>query len=626
MASTEDIARRSAIARERLFGPGGLPEGTIPPIIARSWRRCAEHGLSFDQPAHQDPLSRAALRQERDRHRELLLLASPELDTLHQAMLDRGGMVLLTDGDGLILDARGDPGFVSRARRVSLQPGAGWGETTEGTNAVGTALAERALVQVRGPEHYLKENAFLICTAMPVMNPFGGLAGVIDVSGDIRRAPANARPLVRLAVTHLEHCWVERIAGTDLMVRLHPHPAWLDTPHEGVMAFRDGVLQAANPAALAMLQLDRSALGRARLDELFEGGVESGLRRLRNRRDGRSLHARIERIAVPSPLRRVTAAGDAATAPPRTASRGDGTIWDPESARLLARTIKALDAGIPVLLQGETGTGKESFLRAAHAGSRRAGGPLVVVNCTAIPEALLESELFGDEEGGATAAQRGGSQGQIRRADGGILFLDEIGDMPAGLQARLLRVLQDGEVAPVGGRPAKVGFHIVAATRGDLAAAVEAGTFRADLYYRLKHLVVSLAPLRDRGPLDPVIDALLAACGAPASGIGIAAAARACLQDHDWPGNLRELANLLRTLVVLADDNSEIDVGDLPAELRRCAVDAAPTAGAADLKSLTDTVLRAALARRHGNFTAAARDLGVHRSTLYRRLKGGASA
>lgn len=596
MASTEDLVRRSAIARERLFGPGGLPEGTIPPVIARSWRRCAERGLSFDQRAQQEPLSAAALKRERELHRELLQLAAPELDTLHQAMLDRGGMVLLTNGDGLILDARGDPGFVGRARRVSLQSGAGWGEATEGTNAVGTALAERALVQVRGPEHYLKENAFLVCTAMPVMDPFGGLAGVIDVSGDIRRSPANARPLVRLAVTHLEHCWAARVAGTDLTIRLHPHPAWLDTPHEGVLAFRDGVLQGANPAALAMLQLDRSALSHARLDELFEGGAELGPQRLRNRRDGRALHARIDRIAPPPP-RTLSRFAPVPVPLARPAPRPpeDGVIWDPLCQRLLARTVKALDAGIPVLLQGETGTGKEVFARVAHAGSRWAGTPLVAVKCAAATEAALGAELLA-----------------------GVVLLDEIAELPAAAQARLLGLLQDGEAISAGGRPVTSDLRLIAATRHDLAAAVASGDFRADLYYRLRHLVVSLPPLRDRGPLDPVIDALMAGFGAAARGVSLAAATRACLLRHDWPGNLRELSNLLRTLVTLAEDGSEVVPADLPDALRR-------DEPAADLKSLTDEALRRSLARHGGNFSAAARDLGIHRSTLYRRLAGQAS-
>ncbi|MBB6250857.1 sigma-54-dependent Fis family transcriptional regulator [Nitrospirillum iridis] len=638
-----------ASARERLMDPGGLSptldpgglwptldDAPIPPVIVRSWRRCADRGLRADRPAHQDPLSRADLAALRERHNTLMRLATPELDTLHQAMRDLGGMVLLTNDRGLILDARGEGGFVRRARRVSLQPGAGWGEDDEGTNAVGTALAERTLIQVRGPEHYLTDNAFLICTAMPVMDPYGTLAGVIDLSGDMRQWPSttqgpDARALASLAVAHLEHRWaVQAAAGHELLVRLHAHPGWLGTPQEGLLAVDGGVIRAASPAALAMLGLGAEAIGDTRLDEVLDGALAPGEGVLRPRDGGRPLHARVTAPARGRPLKRPPVRRPARTptpaAAPQTMGR-DGILWDATTRPLLDRAILALNAGIPILLQGETGTGKEVFVRAAHAAGARAQAPLVAVNCAAIPEGLLESELFGYEDGAFTGARRGGHRGQIRQADGGLLFLDEIGDMPPALQARLLRVLQDGEVTPVGGRPVKVDFRLVAATHRDLAAAVAAGTFRADLYYRLKHLVVTLPPLRQR-PLDSIIDALMTTFGAGDRGIRLAPAARDRLRRHDWPGNLRELANLLRTLVALSPTGTLIAPADLPAELEEPLAGTAVLGGGegqavhptSSLKAREEDAIRQALARHRGNVSAAARELGVHRCTLHRRL------
>ncbi|TWB52821.1 sigma-54-dependent Fis family transcriptional regulator [Nitrospirillum viridazoti] len=616
----QSLATVLAMARERLGEAGGLEGAPIPPIIARSWRRCADRGLRADRPARQDPLSRADLTALRERHQTLMHLATPELDTLHQAMRDVGGMVLLTNDRGLILDARGDAGFVRRARRVSLQPGAGWGEDDEGTNAVGTALAERALVQVRGAEHYLTDNAFLICTAMPVMDPYGALAGVIDLSGDTRAARsdsqgASARSLASLAVAHLEHRWAAQAAeGHELVVRLHAHPGWLGTPQEGLLAVDDGVVRAANPAALALLGLDAVAIGRVRLESVLDGGLARGDRILRTADGGRPLHARITTPGKSRPaIRRPAHTKDL----PPPAAAPDGMLWDAGTRPLLERAIRALDASIPVLLQGETGTGKEVFVRAAHAACGRAQAPLVAVNCAAIPEGLLESELFGYEDGAFTGARRGGHRGQIRQADGGILFLDEIGDMPPALQARLLRVLQDGEVTPVGGRPVKVDFLLVTATHRDLATCVAEGTFRADLYYRLKHLVVTLPPLRER-PLDGIIDALMASFGAAERGVRLAPAARDRLRRHDWPGNLRELANLLRTLVALSPPGTLIAPADLPPDLAPAAQTGAP---APSLKTREDDAIRQALERHRGNISAAARELGVHRSTLHRRMR-----
>ncbi|MEN2978360.1 sigma-54-dependent Fis family transcriptional regulator [Tistrella bauzanensis] len=643
---------------------GSLPDNAVPEVIGRSWQRCASAGLAMNRPARQDPLAAPALRRQRDRNHTLLHLATPELDLLARAMADADGVAILTDARGLILDARGDDGFAGRARRVFLQPGACWSETHEGTNAVGTALAEGGLVEVDGAEHYLDENRVLICTAMPVRDPTGRIAGVLDLSGDARRPQTHARALVRLAVANLEHRWTMQAAeadGSDLLVRLHSHPSWLGTPHEGLLAFRDGRLSAANRIALGLLGLDAGAIGAAGWDALFDGsiidggrpggGVVSGdARLLTSRAGGVPMHLRISRpagrpvlhpVTAPSRLR-AAAPTLPATIPPALTLRG-AMVWDAASDAMLARATRAIDADIPVLLQGETGTGKEVFVRAAHQASTLRSAPLVAVNCAAIPEGLLESELFGYEDGAFTGARRRGSPGRIRQAEGGILFLDEIGDMALGLQARLLRVLQDGEVLPLGaGRPVTVRFRLVAATHQDLKAAVADGRFRSDLYYRLNYLSVTLRPLRDRQPLDAIIDAVFQATGAPARDITLDPAARQCLAGHDWPGNLRELANLLRTLVALADDGSTITPADLPGEIgaarplgppmplpQACLPHTAPVFAApmsdaapmASLRSMTDDALTRALAAHDGNISAAARALGIHRATLHRRLK-----
>jgi len=628
---------------------GHLPDGSVPEVIGRSWQRCASRGLAMNRPARQDPLGLAALRRQRERNHDLLRLATPELDLLAHAMADARGVAILTDSRGLILDARGDDGFAGRARRVFLQPGACWSEEHEGTNAVGTALAEGGLVEVDGAEHYLDENRFLVCTAMPVFDPSGRIAGLFDLSADARRPQTHARTLIRLAVANLEHRWAMQAAeadGADLLVRLHSHPSWLGTPHEGLLAFRDGRLTAANRIALGLLGVDASTIGETDWEALFDGAMTGEARLLHTRAGGVPMHLRVSRPAPAAPRRRPTP-GPVAEAQAVTV-RG-GMVWDSGTDALLARAVRAADADIPVLLQGETGTGKEVFVRALHRRSSLADRPLVAVNCAAIPEGLLESELFGYEDGAFTGARRRGSTGRIRQAEGGILFLDEIGDMPLGLQARLLRVLQDGEVLPLGaGKPVKVDFRLVAATHQDLKTAVAEGRFRSDLYYRLNHLSVTLTPLRDRRPLDGIVDAVFAATGAATRAVRLSDEARRRLIGHGWPGNLRELANLLRTLVALADDGAVIEAEDLPEDIRAEAKPnptnlTAPMAGAgapaqpsqaslvtpavsaspapASLRALTDEAVFRALAGTGGNISAAARVLGIHRATLHRRLK-----
>ncbi|MDW7603123.1 sigma 54-interacting transcriptional regulator, partial [Stenotrophomonas maltophilia] len=290
----------------------------------------------------------------------------------------------------------------------------------------------------------------------------------------------------------------------------------------------------------------------------------------------------------------------------------------------LHRAVRVLDAGLPVLVQGETGTGKEVFARELHRRSTRAGQPLVAVNCAALPEGLIEAELFGYEEGAFTGARRQGSTGLLRQAQGGVLFLDEIGDMPLALQPRLLRVLQERELSPLGGgRPVKLDFALVCASHRDLQQAVADGRFRADLYYRIADHVVHLPTLRELDERGALLQALWAPM---AQGRVLQAEVLELLQRQRWPGNLRQLQACLRTLVALSDPGEPITAAHLPADLMSTPL--SPQVTAADsacavrggLRDIAEEVMRQALQAADGNISAAAKQLGISRSTLYRRL------
>ena len=586
-------------------------------MIDRSWARCRSLGLTPEHSARNEPVPASKLQRMRERHEPLLRLAGPELDMLFEAMTAANGIVLLTDPQGLILDARGDTDFLSRARRVALLPGARWSEAREGTNAIGTALEESALVEVLGCQHFLQENQFLVCTAMPVQDPTGQTAGVLDLSADVRNAHPHARMLLRLAITNLEHRWVLQLSQPgDHVVQLHPHPAWLNTPHEGVMVFRDGELIGGNRSARWLLGLPSGDV-RLHWSELFSEPLQSGECCIRPRMGTAPLQLRVRHHprAHRPPARQDT----------RWVQVTHNVIWDETTEPLRRRAERALIADVPLLLHGETGTGKELFVRALHRTSARAQGPLVAINCAAVPEALFEAELFGYASGAFTGARRGGNRGRLREAHQGILFLDEIGDMPMNLQGRLLRVLQDREVQPLGGQAVAVDFLLVAATHKPLDVEVAAGRFRADLYYRLQHLTLTLPPLRERPNLPAIIDAMLQTVGADERGVRLSPSARERLLAHDWPGNFRELANLLRTLVALSDIDSELQCSDLPAELQRMPAQPQMPAQLAvvpqALRQTEQDTIRRALRLCKGNISAAARHLGIHRTTLHRKLK-----
>jgi len=582
--------------------------------IARSWERCKDLGLFRTNSACLDLLPRRELKRRKDQHIYLLHQAANELSVLRRAITGADGVVLLTDPSGTILNQCGDNSFLGKAQKLSLRPGATWSEVSEGTNAIGTALVEQGLVQIAGDQHFLEDNRFLICTAKPVMSPTGQVAGILDISGDIRNPPVHASMLVQLATARIEHSWVSLHGAQDLLTAFHPHPNWLGTPHEGLLVFRDEILVAANPTALRLLGLGTQAINKVRWSEIFCNHSSYGQVELYPRNQTGVFYGSVR----PPQTVSVALPGRAESKTSEITIR-DEAIWDTELIQMLTKARRAFEADIPILLQGETGTGKEVFVRALQRLSTRASAPFVPVNCAAIPEGLQEAEMFGYEEGAFTGARRQGSPGYVRRAEGGTLFLDEIGDTPLALQVQLLRVLQDGEVTPLGGRHSvHVKFRLVVSTNRDLQAAVADGSFRADLYYRLRHMVFCLPPLRKRHNLAGILDAMLASLGGEARGVRLTSAARQKLLDHSWPGNLRELSNLLSALLALAEDGSWIDIDSLPQDI--LVPQEAPPEQPQKLSDLTDQLLRKTIRENGGNVSAAARQLGLHRSTLYRHL------
>ena len=326
-------------------------------------------------------------------------------------------------------------------------------------------------------------------------------------------------------------------------------------------------------------------------------------------------------VAVPAPLAALSAG-------------------DPVVDRITERAARLVNSPINILLTGETGSGKERFARALHESSERRRQPFVAVNCAAIPETLIESELFGHLPGSFSGAGARGKRGLIQEADGGTLFLDEIGDMPLPLQGRLLRVLAEREVLPIGAtKPMAVNLRVVAATHCNLVEAVKAGRFRDDLYYRLSGVNFHLPPLRDRQDLPRLIEGLCARSEPP---VRLSPEAREALLTHDWPGNIRELCNVLDCARALCSDGV-VTVEDLPAHLQapppghltalwgvHTAIhhpvpDQAPAqlhrAGDAAREGVEPMVaLREALRQSGWNISDAARRLGVSRMTLYRRM------
>jgi transcriptional regulator of acetoin/glycerol metabolism len=598
--------------------------------ISRSWQRCRQAGLAPERRNEGPHYSHAELRAAADRRATLVTQSRPVIDYIFGQIRDSGCIMLLSDENGFLLDSLGDTDFGNRAAQVALKPGACWAEDARGTNAVGTALVEAKPIVVNGAEHYLRHNGFLACAAAPLVEPNGNLLGVIDISCDSRGYHAHTFGLVRAAAHMIENRIFEITFRDVTKLRFHVSSSCLGSVMEGALAIaEDGKILGANRNGFNLLNLKGAEIGQVTVAELF-GVSMRDLFDLDRHAQGRPLRLNLPRTGqvfitldqMRLPNIRPFAAPVPSTAPDRLAALNTG---DERVADAIAQVRRVLGKPVPILLQGETGTGKDFFARAIHAAGPRAKAAFVAVNCAALPESLIESELFGYTAGAFTGARREGAPGRIREAHGGTLFLDEIGDMPVQMQTRLLQVLEDREVTPLGGKPQKVDFQLISATHCDLTARIETKQFRADLFYRLNGLAIRLPPLRDRCDFGVLVNALLAQESVDrAAQIQLAKGLAAAFRGYRWPGNLRQLTSMLRTACMMLDDEeTSLDWHHL-SETARADLEAKPPAPAAvtagSLRAHSDAVIAQAVAAANGNIAAAARNLHISRNTLYRRL------
>lgn len=643
-------------------------------LIESSWTRSSRYGLDGKQTQDFHVLPVTDLRLLREQHQQLMQHAAPVMETLHQQIIDTESMVVLTDTQGVVLHSLGDDSFAQRASQVALRPGVNWSEAQKGTNAIGTAIFEQQPVVVHADQHFLDANHGLTCSASPIFAPAGDLLGVLDVTGDYRGFHKHTMGLVRMSAQMIENTLFRRIYASQLIVAFHARAEFIGTLMEGLLAFApDGKVLSANRSACLQLELSRSSLGTHTALSLLRRGpgelhqlaavavsaplqcvLPSGVRiyAVPNALTARTVvggnaHDRLndkkttERTANGSPSKHV---------PPKPAGPPHDKLpqatlehldsGDVQIARAVARLRRVAATDVSVLLEAETGAGKEWFSLAIHRASERRTGPFIAVNCAAIPEGLIESELFGYEEGAFTGARRKGHHGKILQAHGGTLFLDEIGDMPVAMQARLLRVLQERVVTPLGSSASiPVDVRLICATHQRLRDLIERKAFRDDLYYRLNGLTVRLPPLRERSDVREIVTRLL--CSLGGTQWALAPEVWALMLGHPWPGNLRQLSNVLATAIAIAAPDNIITREHLPDDFlddmdrapvasvasgataakspSKNAVAAAPQ-NQASLGDMAAAAMHAALARHHGNVSAAARELRVSRNTLYRNL------
>jgi transcriptional regulator of acetoin/glycerol metabolism len=646
-------------ARPGGAGAGASRDGTISAVCSRmmldeSHQRCAAYGLSETGKPDFSPIAKNDLSLIIEQNRKLYTHALPVMETLYEQIINTHNMVVLTDANGLIVHALGDDDFMEKANRVALQPGVSWSEEGKGTNAIGTAIVEKKPTLVHANQHYLEANHFLTCSAAPIFNHQGDVVGVLDVTGDQSSYHQHTMALVRMSAQMIENHLFSAAFDDALTLHFHSRPEFIGTLMEGIASFSpSGRFLSASRSGLFQLGLPLSALKTHTFSSLFGLPVSAlfdhyrtacpgllslclhnGVRVFASaemRRSSLAFQAPALLAQESAPAARTAPAAVDAAAPRRLSSLRYLNTGDPQVARLIEKLTKVLGRDISILITGETGTGKDLLAQAIHNDSPRAASPFVAVNCASIPETLIESELFGYEDGAFTGARKKGSIGKILQANGGTLFLDEIGDMPMSLQVRLLRVLQERMVTPLGSaKSIPVNVALICATNRNLREMIAQNAFREDLYYRLNGLVLKLPPLRERSDLDVVIGKLLASEG-EGRACRVSEQVMQMFRQHKWPGNFRQLTNLLRTAIVMLGDDGEILPEHLPDDFledishaQRQHISDSVARVVAEMSRLEDveaSVIRKSLEAHGGNVSATARALGVSRNTIYRKMQ-----
>jgi len=608
-------------------------------IVVNSWKRCVDkHRLDPARPTEAYIVPDTQLREHREQSERLIQIARSGLESLFKQVAGQNYVLLLADAKGVTVDFLGDPNFMDQLRQAGLYLGSEWSESRTGTCGVGSCIVTGEAMTIHQTDHFDLTHTPLSCTAAPIFDTSGQLTAVLDIS--LLRSPQPkvsqnlALHLVTASARRIELANLMAQMRSDWVLRFSRSPEFLDVDPEAAIALDASgrILGMTHGGAQMLAQISGrhwrvggSAIGQA-ISHYLDVGIDDLPSLMRGRpaeerlvfgRDGSALFAH---AIEPQPLIGRWPSTETIPKPIRALSGGDAAM-----AAMQARAAKLAATDLPILIQGETGTGKEYLARAIHDSVSR-NGPFVAVNCGAIPEHLIESELFGHMPGAFTGAAAKGRKGLIETADKGTLFLDEIGDMPYALQSRLLRVIAEREIIPVGAtRPKPVRIKIVSASHRDLRQLMADGKFREDLYFRLNAATLSLPPLRERSDFEWLLDRLLTERSRLAGhDAKLTPAARLALIRHAWPGNIRELANAIDLALALCDGEL-IQTTDLPefadaqsAHGPRPALLAALRPPSPDEER---AALQTALAASGWNISETARRLGVDRTTVHRRMK-----
>ena len=630
-----------------LAGDQAAAEGRVRPLVLESWKRCLPF-LGTKLAKKRTCLEQSALTHAMQQNRELLACAIPVIEYLNTILGSSSTVVLLTSGDGVLLHKH--VGTKSRAAAALLSLGMLMGEEYEGTTSTALCLREQSVVELFGAEHLIREEEDLCCISAPIFGGKRRMLGVLTIA-------------LPLELYHLHTSGMVLMAAKDISDQHHLHDllsdqeAILEQVDTGIVVLdKNGGIKAANCTGRSMLHISPPPAPLGNINDVL-GSAESLLMMIQSRKnirdrecffnltDGGSLQCMLSAAPIPNDKGMVLFLHEASKAQRLAAhSVGAKAIYtfssiigeSPSLQKAIELSKVASHSNITTLILGESGTGKELFAHAIHNASARKNAPFVVVNCGALPRDLIQSELFGYDPGAFTGAQKQGKPGKFELAEGGTIFLDEIGDMPLEAQINLLRVIQNKEVSRIGGKFSRpIDVRIIAATNKRLQQSVRDGSFREDLFYRLSVLTIDVPPLRERQQ-----DVMLLAESFLRAGVqaihkpcrGFSAEVAEIFSRYPWPGNVRELENIVeRSLNIARGDTIEREDEDLggrnrwqaapaPGNIPAAVLPGRDTGRGGTLQSREVEILLDVLKANGGNMRKTAQELGIARSALYAKL------
>jgi len=601
---------------KKFVDEGVLDSNRINERISESWYRCKQANVNPHMNKGQKILSSNIFQDQKKKSEIFLDIAIPQIQNMRKTIDELQMMALLIDPDGYVLSLSGNEQTLKRAKHINFIEGVKWTEAAVGTNAIGTALEIEEAIMISGTEHYSVASHSWSCAAAPIHNDDGKLIGVLDFSCPIE----FSHPYMLGMVTSIAHA-IER----ECSIRVHQNELHLihrfldviDSNEQVVICNHRNVIVSASKRIRERV----TNWSRMKLEDLMYYGLKTKLEvpvYSNNRMIGKCIYVKENKqekvFSTSLFINGITFPGVIGTS--------DAFQHTLEEIKLVSPT----DASVYVC--GETGVGKEYVARAIHENSPRKNGPFIAVNCGALPKELMESELFGYAEGAFTGARRQGYKGKFEQADGGTIFLDEIGEVPPEMQVALLRVLQERTVTPIGSsKEVPVNIRIITATHKDLLRLVEEGKFRQDLYYRLHVYPLYVPSLIERKEDIPYF--IQHFCERKNWNVVFPKSICNQFSQHTWPGNIRELLNALERIYILSQGREicEKQISFLLQTMMRNQhqLELQTENKTEDTLNFREKIQRdsmvEALEKTNGNVSLAAKLLDVPRSTFYKRMQ-----